>query len=60
MIPVHSNIGKGMRTQFESVVNWNGRQQQEVKSTETLIVDKFQQSGNEYGRAVRSHVQRKL
>ena len=31
----------------------------EVKSTDNNIVNTFQQSGNEYGRAVRSQVQRK-
>ena len=25
MIPIHSNIGQGMRTHLEKLVNWNGK-----------------------------------
>ena len=25
MIPIHSNIGHGMRTHFEKLVNWHGK-----------------------------------
>ena len=73
MIPIHSKIGQGMRVHFEKLVNWHGKNElylennifnfylsREVKSTETNKVNHAQQSGNEYGRAVRSKVQRKL
>ena len=65
MILMHSILGQGMRIHFEKLVNWYGKNElspvhlennifnlylnREVKST-----DKAQQSGNEYGRAVRS------
>ena len=70
MIPIHSKIGQGMRNHFEKLVTWHGTNElipvhlendifnfylnQEVKSTETNNVNDAQQSGNEYGRAVRS------
>ena len=70
VIPVHSNIGNEMRMHFERLASWYGRKQlipffsrttlsifylnREVKSTETNNVNNAQQSGNEYGRAVRS------
>ena len=76
MIPIHSKIGQGMRTHFENLVSWYGKNElipvylenntfnihlnREVKSTETNNANNAQQSGNEYGRAVRSEVQRKL
>ena len=55
MIPVHSKIGKDMRIHSERLVSWYGRKQ----STETNHVNNSQQSGNEYGRAVRSYVHTK-
>ena len=70
MIPIHSKIGQGMQTHFENLVNLHGKNElspvylennifnfylsREVKSTETNNVNNAQQSGNEYGRAVRS------
>ena len=70
MIPIHSKVGQGMRVHFEKLVNWyeknelipvylknntvNSYVNREVKSTETNNVNDAQQSGNEYGRAVRS------
>ena len=70
MIPIHSKIGHGMRTHFEKLVNWHGKNElipvflennifnfylnREVKSTETNNVNDAQQSGIEYGRAERS------
>ena len=75
MVPIHSKIGQGMRTHFEKLVNWHGKNElisvclenntfdfylnREVKSTETNNVNNAQQLGNEYGSAVRSEVQRK-
>ena len=69
-IPIHSEIGQGMRTHFEKLVNWHGKNElipvhlennifnfylnREVKSTETNNVNNSQQTGNEFGRAVRS------
>ena len=69
MIPTHSKIGQGMRIHFQKLVNWQGKNElipvylennifnfhlnREVKSTETNV-NNAQQSGNEYGRAVRS------
>ena len=59
-----------MRTHFEKLVNWYGKNElipvylensifnfylnREVKSTETNNVNNAPRSGNEYGRAVRS------
>ena len=76
MIPIHSKIGQEMRIHFEILVNWHGKNElipvclennifffhmnREVKSTETNNVNNDELSGNEYGRAVRSKVQRKL
>ena len=70
MIPIYSKIGQGMRNHFEKLVNWYGKDEpipvylennnfnfypnREVKSTETNNVNNGQQSGKEYGRAVRS------
>ena len=70
MISMHSKIGQGMRMHFERLLNWYGRQQlipvhiednifnfylsKELKSTETKIVNTFQQCGNDDGKAVRS------
>ena len=70
MISIHSKIVQGMRTHFEKLVNWHGKNElilvylehnifnfylnREVKSTETNEVNNGQQSGNEYGRAARS------
>ena len=70
MIPNQSKIGQGMRTHFEKLVNLHGKNElipvylennilnfclnREVKPTETNDVNNTQQSGNEYGRAVRS------
>ena len=70
MIPIYSKIGQGMRNHFEKLVNWHGKNElipvllennifkfylnREVKSTETNNVNNARQSGNEYGRAVRS------
>ena len=70
MIPMYSKIGQGMRNHFEKLVSWYGKNDlfpvylennifnfylnREVKSTETDNVNNAQQSGNEYGRAVRS------
>ena len=70
MIPIHSNIGEGRRTHFDRLVNWYGKNElipvylenhifnfylnREVKYTETNNANDAQQSGNEYGRAVRS------
>ena len=70
MFPIHSKIGEGMRNHFEKLVTWYGKNElipvylennifnfymnREVKSTETNDVNIAQQSGNEYGRAVRS------
>ena len=69
-IPIHSKIGQGMRTHFEKLVTWHGKSEiilvflenniftfylnREVKPTETNNANNAQQSGNEYGRAVRS------
>ena len=68
MVLVHSKTGKAMRIHFERLVSWYGQQlipvciednifnfylSKEVKSTETNNVNISQQSGNEYGRAVR-------
>ena len=55
MIPIHSNIGQGMRIHFEKLVNWHGKNElipvypehnifnfhldRDVKSTETNNVD---------------------
>ena len=76
MIHIHSKIGQGMRNHFVKLVNWYGKNELipvyvennifnsyvnlEVKSTEINNVNDAQQSGNEYGRAVRSSVQRTL
>ena len=76
MIPIHSKIGQGMRIHFENLVNWYGKNElipvylennifivylkREVKSTETMNANNAQQSGNVYGRAVRSYVHRNL
>ena len=76
MIPIHSKIGQGMKIHFEKLVNRYGKNElipvyleknifnfylsREVKSRETNKVNNAQQSGNEYGRAVRSYVQRKF
>ena len=76
MIPIHSNIGQVMRTHFEKMENWHGKNElipvyienhifnfylsREVKSTENNDVNNDQQSGNGDGRALRSYVQRKL
>ena len=70
MIPIHSKIGQGMRTHFEKLVNWHGKNElipvylenkifnfylsREVKSIKSNSVNYDQQSGNECGRAVRS------
>ena len=70
MIPIHSKIGQGMRTHFEKLVNWHGKNElipvflknnicnfylnREVNSAETNSVNDAQQPGNEYGRAERS------
>ena len=70
MIPIHSKIGQGVRTHFEKLVNWHGKNElipvylensifnfylsREVKSIETNSMNYDQQSGNEYGKAVRS------
>ena len=70
MIPIHSKLGLGMRTHFEKLVSWHGKNElisvyleniifnfypkREVKSTETNNVNNAQQSGNENGRSVRS------
>ena len=70
MIKIYSKIGQGMRTHFEKLVSWYGKNEiipvhlehnifnffltREVKSTETNNVNSPQQSGNKYGRAVRS------
>ena len=65
-----------MRNHFEKLVSWYGKNElipvylennifnfylnREVQSTETNNVNNAQQSGNEYGRAVRSQVERNL
>ena len=70
MIPICSKIGQGTRIHLEKLVTWHGKNEpipvyleinifnfylnREVKSTETNNVNNAQQSGNEYGRAVRS------
>ena len=70
MIPIHSKLGQAMRTPFEKLASWHGKNElipvylennifsfylnREVKSTETNNVSDSQQSGNEYGRALRS------
>ena len=70
MIPIHNKVGQGMRIHFGKLVNWHGKNElipvylknntfnsyanREVKSTETNNVNDAQQSGNEYGRGVRS------
>ena len=67
MIPLHSKIGQEMNIHFEKLVSWYGKSElipvylenniylnREVKSIETNNVNNTQQSGNEYGRAVRS------
>ena len=70
MIPIHCKIGQGRRSHFENLVNWYGKNElipvylenhifnfylnREVKFTETSNANNTQQSGNEYGRAVRS------
>ena len=70
MIPIHSTIGQGMRNYFEKLVSWCGENElvpvhlensifnfnlnREVQSTESNNVNNSQQSGNKYGRAVRS------
>ena len=70
MIPIHSKIGQGMRIHFEKLVSWHGKNElipmylennnfnvylnRKVQSTETNNVNIAPQSGNEYGRAVRS------
>ena len=70
MIPIHSNIGQGMRIHFEKLVNWYGKNElipvhleniifnfylsREVKSTETNNVNSAQQSVNGNCTAVRS------
>ena len=67
MIPVHNKIGQEMRMHFERLVRRYGRKQlipvyiedntfnvyksQEVKSSETNIVNNSRQLGNEHGRA---------
>ena len=69
MIPIHSKFGQGMRYYFEKLVSCCGKDElvpvylennivhfylnREVKSTETNNLNNAQQSGNEYGRAVR-------
>ena len=70
MIPIQNKIGQGMRIHFEKLLNWHGKNELipvylennilEVKSTGTNNVNNAQQSGSEYGRVVRSQVQRKL
>ena len=75
-VSIYSKSGHEMRMHFERLVNWYGRKQltpvyiedsifnlyliKEVKSTETKIVNKSKQPGNDCGREVRSYVQRKL
>ena len=75
-IPVNSKIGQEMRIDSGRLVSWYGRKQlipvyiednmfnfyfsKEMQSTETNIVNNHQQSGNEYGRAMRLQVQRKF
>ena len=70
MIPIYNNIGQRMRNHFGKLVSWYGKNElnpvylennifnfylnREVKSTETNNVNNAQQSGNEYGTAVRS------
>ena len=70
MIPIYSNVGQGMRNHFEKLVSWYGKNDlipvclennifnvylnREVQTTETNNVNNAPQSGNEYGRAVRS------
>ena len=70
LIPIQSKSGQRMRIHFEKLVNWHGVNElipvhlenkifnfylsREVKSTETNNANNAQQSGNEYGRAVRS------
>ena len=70
MNPINSKIGQGIRHHFEKLVSWYGKNKlfpvylennifnfylnREVKSTENNNVNNAQQSGNEYGRAVRS------
>ena len=70
MIPIHSKIGQGMRIHFEKLVSWHGKNElipmylennnfnfylnRKVQSTEANNVNIAPQSGNEYGRAVRS------
>ena len=70
MIPIHSKIGQGMRIHFEKLVTWHGKNElipvylennifyfylsREVQSMETKNMNHDQQSGNDYGRAVRS------
>ena len=68
MIPIHSKICQGMRDHFEKEIVYlesnifNFHLNREVKSAETHNVNdaeqcfakESQQSGNEYGRAVRS------
>ena len=70
MIPIYSNIGQGMRHHFEKLVSWHGKNElipvflennilnfylnREVQSTETNNVNNAKQSGNEYGRPMRS------
>ena len=76
MIQIYSKIGQGKRNLFEKLVSWYGQNElipvypenniinfymnREVKSTEIKNVNNAQQSGNGYGRAVRSQVQRKF
>ena len=61
MIPIHSKIGQGMRTRFEKLVIWHGKNEltsvylenntftfhlnREVKSAETNNVNDAQASG---------------
>ena len=70
MIPIHSKIGQVMTIHFEKLVSWYGKNElipvylvnnifnfylnREVQSKETNNVNNAQQSGNEYGREVRS------
>ena len=62
MIPIHRKIGQGLRTHFEKLVNWHEKNELVPVCLENNIfnfylnreVKNAQQSGNEYGRAVRS------
>ena len=66
MTPIHSKIGQGLRIHFEKMVIWHGKNElipvypesnifNIYLNRETNDVNNAQQSGNEYGRALRSY-----